>query len=228
MGFEIDESVIEYHVPSVIKLNKKRQKHKNIKINIHINNDIIAKGDKKKKKKQQISLPPQHEKSQSFMSDHSLSHSLSHSHSKNASMGSSAIKKKKKHKHKRHRSKKNCSCQKHDCKQRKEKEIASPIPTMDRAHSSHYFSPRSKKQKKEKKEKKNKKRKKEIKFRQKAKTPKAVSSNSIRVPKGRGYKGIMSKTPKVGMPSAPIHSSPRYHRRNESVPRFDWNEVCCE
>merc|ERR1712048_1365814 len=133
-------------------------------------------------------------------------------HSKNGSVGTSKMskKKKKKHKHKRHRSKKSCSCQKHDCKQRKEKDIASPIPTMDRAHSSHYFSPRSKKQKKEKKEKKNKKRKKEIKFRQKAKTPKAVSSNSIRVPKGRGYQEIMSKTPKVGMPSAPIHSSPRY------------------
>merc|ERR1712129_564012 len=108
---------------------------------------------------------------------------------------------------------------------------------MDRAHSSHYFSPRSSskspkdkkdKEKKAKKEKKSKKRKKEIKFRQKAKTPKA---SSIRIPKGRGYKGSMSKTPKVGMPSTPIHSSPRYgrdHRRNESVPRFDWNEICCE
>jgi len=61
--FEIDESVIEYHVPSIVqKLNKRR--NKNIKINIHINNDIIGGAKQKKNKKK-------HEKSLSFMSDKS-------------------------------------------------------------------------------------------------------------------------------------------------------------
>ena len=36
LSYDIDESVIEYHVPSVSK-----RKNQNIKINIHINNDII-------------------------------------------------------------------------------------------------------------------------------------------------------------------------------------------
>jgi len=44
--FEIEESVIEYHVPS----KAKKQKNQNIKINIHINNDIISKKKKSNKK----------------------------------------------------------------------------------------------------------------------------------------------------------------------------------
>merc|ERR1712130_1021617 len=231
--FQIDESVIEYHVLSVV--NKKRQQNnKNIKINIHINNDIIAKDKRQKIKKKNAS---QHIKSASFMSEDlncSPSKREEFGHENNASIASSVktkVKKKKKHKHKRHRSKKNCSCQKHN-------KIKSKVLDMDRAHSSHYFSPRSHKSKKEKiakkkikkKDKKEKKNKQQIKFRHKSKTPKA-SKSSIRIPRNRAYKGSMSKTPKVSIPSAPIHSSPRYgrgHRRNESVPRFDWNGVCCE
>merc|ERR1712129_268140 len=229
--FSIDESVIEYHVPSV--LNKIKRRNKNIKINIHINNDIVAKGKRSTKIKKSKEL---HQKSKSSFMSAVAAPANTFKHSQHASIDvSKSAKKKKKHKHKRHRSsKKSCSCQKH-----KQTKIENEEPiAMDRAHSSHYFSPRSSskspkdkkdKEKKVKKEKKSKKRKKEIKFRQKSKTPKASSSNSIRIPKGRRYKG--SKTPKVGMPSAPIHSSPRFgrdHRRNESVPRFDWNDVCCE
>merc|ERR1712129_176572 len=222
-----------YHVPSV--LNKIKRRNKNIKINIHINNDIVAKGKRSTKIKKSKEL---HQKSKSSFMSAVAAPANTFKHSQHASIDvskSAKKKKKKKHKHKRHRSsKKSCSCQKH-----KQTKIENEEPiAMDRAHSSHYFSPRSSskspkdkkdKEKKAKKEKKSKKRKKEIKFRQKSKTPKA--SSSIRIPKGRGYKGSMSKTPKVGMPWAPIYSSPRYgrdHRRNESVPRFDWNDVCCE
>merc|ERR1712228_808563 len=49
--FQIDESVIEYHVPSVVQAKKRR--NKNIKINIHINNDIIAKDKRQKIKKKE-------------------------------------------------------------------------------------------------------------------------------------------------------------------------------
>merc|ERR1712062_967196 len=107
-------------------------RNKNIKINIHINNDIIG-GSKQKKNKKK------HEKSLSFMSDKSGSEVVQMTKSSSVA---SPSKKKKKHKHKRHRSKKkNCSCQKHsNCDQ-----TTKEIPTMDRAHSSHYFSPRSRK-----------------------------------------------------------------------------------
>jgi len=44
VSYDIDESVIEYHVPSVSK-----RKNQNIKINIHINNDIINGKVKKSK-----------------------------------------------------------------------------------------------------------------------------------------------------------------------------------
>merc|ERR1712087_672646 len=62
--FQIDESVIEYHVPSVVQAKKRR--NKNIKINIHINNDIIAKDKRQKIKKENAS---EHVKSASFMSE---------------------------------------------------------------------------------------------------------------------------------------------------------------
>eukprot|EP01083_Nonionella_stella_P175154 609116_1 len=106
--FEIEESVIEYHVPSMTKQNR----NKNIKINIHINNDVNS------KKKKGNKMVPNKLNTSSKQQKHV---------SGNASVGSAASmmkKKKKKHKHhhkSRHKSKKNCSCHKHNKEKKKEK-----------------------------------------------------------------------------------------------------------
>merc|ERR1712129_203643 len=72
--FSIDESVIEYHVPSV--LNKIKRRNKNIKINIHINNDIVAKGKRSTKIKKSKEL---HQKSKSSFAVAAPANTFKHS-----------------------------------------------------------------------------------------------------------------------------------------------------
>merc|ERR1712154_450260 len=215
--FEIDESVIEFH----IKPNIKQNKQKNIKINIHINNDRKTKKNKGEK----------NEKKNNMKTSHSNNSSIDNSQTiiKNKKIKEKHKNKKhKKHKkhcnekhHKHSKSKKNCSCHKH-------KNIKSETSPRAHTHSSHSHKKKKDKNHKEhKKEKKEKNKKKEKKEHKKSKQIKFREKSMKR-----------SKTPRYAIPHPPINtlrspsnsrsykrSNHRNHGYAESLHTFNFNEL---